>query len=175
MNEKMSAWMDDELNRFEERALIEDLEKNPELRARWERYHLAREAMRHELEAMAPRGFAERVAAALRDTAPVRRPRRLVRLGGTLAIAASVAVIALVGIQFLPGTNPGSEPGTLATTAPTAPSRTASAQWQNRRPEQTRNLNVYLVEHNEFSSSNSVGGMFPYVRTVSQGNDARTK
>jgi len=61
MNEKMSAWMDDELNRFEERALIEDLEKNPELRARWERYHLAREAMRHELEAMAPRGFAEKV------------------------------------------------------------------------------------------------------------------
>lgn len=174
MNEKMSAWMDDELNRFEERGLIEDLEMNPELRARWERYHLAREAMRHELETLAPRGFAEQVAAALRGSAPVRRPRRLVRLGGTLAIAASVAVIALVGIQFLPGTDPGGTPGTAAT-APTAPSRTASAQWQNRRPEQTRHLNVYLVEHNEFSSSNSVGGMFPYVRTVSQSDDARPK
>ncbi|MEK7733910.1 MAG: sigma-E factor negative regulatory protein [Pseudomonadota bacterium] len=174
MNEKMSAWMDDELNRFEERALIEDLEKNPQLRARWERYHLAREAIRHELETMAPRGFAERVGAGLRALAPVRRPRRLARLGGTLAIAASVAVIALVGIQFLPGQSPDGVPGTVAT-APTAPPRTASAQWQNRPPEQTRHLNVYLVEHNEFSSSNSVGGMFPYVRTVSQGNDARTK
>ena len=34
---------------------------------------------------------------------------------------------------------------------------------------------VYLVEHNEFSSSNSVGGMFPYVRVVSQGENVRPK
>jgi len=167
MNEKMSAWMDDELNRFEERALVERLENDAELRGRWERYHLAREAMRHELSALAPAGFADRVASELRQSVPLRRSRRWARLAGTAAIAASVAVIALVGIQFLPG-------GQLAN-APSVPVRTVSTQWQTRQPEQARNLNVYLVEHNEFSSSNSVGGMFPYVRVVSQGENVRTK
>jgi sigma-E factor negative regulatory protein RseA len=172
MNEKMSAWMDDELNRFEERALVERLENDAELRGRWERYHVAREAMRHELDALAPAGFADRVAGELRRAAPARRPRRWARLAGTAAIAASVAVIALVGIQFLPGpTAPG---GQLAN-APTAPARAVSSQWQTRQPEQAGNLNVYLVEHNEFSSSNSVGGMFPYVRVVSQGENVRPK
>lgn len=172
MNEKMSAWMDDELNRFEERALIERLESDTELRARWERFHLAREAMRYELSAMAPAGFAERVARELRQSVSVRRTRRWARLAGTAAIAASVAVMALVGIQFLPG---APTPGGPVANAPSAPVRAVSTQWQTRQPEQARNLNVYLVEHNEFSSSNSVGGMFPYVRVVSQGENVRTK
>lgn len=172
MNEKMSAWMDDELNRFEERALVDRLASDADLRGRWERYQLAREAMRHELDVLAPAGFAERVANELRQSTFIHRPRRWARLAGTAAIAASVAVIALVGIQFLPG--PPTPGGQLAN-APPAPVRTVSNQWQTRQPEQARNLNVYLVEHNEFSSSNSVGGMFPYVRVVSQGENVRTK
>jgi sigma-E factor negative regulatory protein RseA len=171
MNEKMSAWMDDELNRFEERALVERLNADAELRGRWERYHLAREALRHELADLAPAGFADRVAAAL-PPAATRHTRRLWRLAGTAAIAASVAVIALVGVQFLPG--PSAPAGPLAQ-SPAAPAHAVSTRWQTRKPEQANNLNVYLVEHNEFSSSNSVGGMFPYVRIVSQGEDHRPK
>jgi len=171
MKEKLSAWMDDELNRFEERALVKRLERDSELRGYWERCHLIREAIRHELDTMAPGTLAERVSSAIRSQPPARR-RRMVRLAGTAAIAASVAIVALVGVQFLSDPrSPGRAPGTVAH-APAAPVQAASA-WRNRQPEQAQNLNVFLVEHNEFSSTNSVSGMFPYVRIVSHGDDSR--
>jgi negative regulator of sigma E activity len=162
MSEKLSALMDDELTEFETRRVLDDLRDDPRQRATWERYHLARAALRNELDLAAAPGLAERIAGRLTQV-PVRSPRPL-RAAGTLAVAASVAAVAIIGVQWLNRPGSGSA-APVASQAVPAPSQVATRDNTPSATDTERTLNAYLVEHNEFATA-GMRGLLPYVRVV---------
>jgi sigma-E factor negative regulatory protein RseA len=173
MKEELSALVDNELSELEERRVLKTLAADPALRDTWGRYHLIRAALRRELEITSAPGLASRVTAHLAVLSPARAAfvwRPLAKVAGSLAIAATVAAVTLVGLQLLQRPD-GAGNAVVATSAPAAaPVRVGATRWDTNQPELERTLNVYLVEHNEFSST-GVGGMLPYVRVVGYDND----
>jgi sigma-E factor negative regulatory protein RseA len=165
MNEKLSALMDDELTEFETRRVIDEVARNPGHRATWDRYHLVRATLRNELDIIAAPDLAERVASRLADT-PVPAHRSL-RATGTLAVAASVAAVAIIGLQWLyrPDSSPSTPVAKQSAPAATQVASTQGASEKARQAETERTLNAYLVEHNEFATA-GMSGMLPYVRVV---------
>ena len=162
MKEKLSAFMDNELSELEMRRLLTALAADEALRATWGRYHLIGATLRR--ESITPVEIAARVTARLDESPPVARP--LARIAGQLALAASVAAVALVGAQWWFGNHPS--PTTVAQNAapPVEYLRTNGTRWNTRQPGAENTLNAFLVEHNEFAPTSGVGGMFPYVRVV---------
>jgi sigma-E factor negative regulatory protein RseA len=193
MKEKLSALVDNELDELDERRVMKALEKDADLRQTWERYHLVRSALHQELDALVPSDMAIRVATQIEsepaNVASYRR-RKISRLAGTLAMAASVAAIAVAGVQWFnrPVTMPVPSLATAGQSVPVntvaapIPSLTASqsapdnfiragtTRWNVKEPETESTLNAFLVEHNEFASSSGIGGMMPYVRVVGYDN-----
>lgn len=166
MNEKLSAFVDNELSELEQRRLLVELDRDPVLRAAWERYHLIGAALRRDLEHLAPADLSARVADAIAGEAG-HRPRRalavtLGRAFGGLAIAAAVATVAVLNfpLPFVPSKEAGSVATRVDASAPAVVARGKSSS------AATNPLNAYLVEHNEFAPTAGMGNMLPYVRTV---------
>lgn len=115
--ESLSALVDGEASELEVRRLLKA--EDEELKARWSRYQLAGAAMRRELGAMAPSGFADRISAALEEEAAPQAPQRhwWQRIG-QVAVAASVAGAVLIGVQQYPG---DAHPTAVADTSAAAP------------------------------------------------------
>lgn len=192
MKEKLSALVDNELDELDERRVMKALEKDADLRKTWERYHLVRSVLHQELDVLVPSGMAARVAAQIEsepaNVASFRR-RKISRTAGTLAMAASVAVIAVTAVQWFnrPVTapipslaagqsvpvDPVAAPVPSLAVSQTAPDnyiRADATRWDVKEPETESTLNAFLVEHNEFASSSGIGGMMPYVRVVGYDN-----
>ncbi len=163
MNEKISALMDAELEKLEERRLLETLTRDAALRRTWERYHLARAAMTNQLDYVAPSRVAERVYAELQHV-PLMVDRSGKRWVGGLAVAASVAALAIIGLPALQRPSTPTTP-TLAVSTFTPTGSRASATEVPDEPGEGR-LSAYLVGHNEFMPTAGMGGMLPYVRVV---------
>ncbi len=173
MNEKISALLDGELSARERDRLWQEMGQDPMLRAAWERYHMIRAALRKDIDVVANTDLAARVARGIEnDPAPFARPlsrlptRQFTKLAGGLAMAASVAAIAVFSFRstLLP------EPTQLTVSAPAADiALEPIAQVANTA--QDSSLNALLVKHNEFSPAASINGMMPYVRVVSHGGD----
>ncbi len=179
MNEKLSAFIDAEVDELEERRVLDALASDTELRTAWERYHLMRAAIRNELDDVLVPGLSERIAQRI-QTAPSLRTRKsfgkivsgsVVKAVGALAIAASVAAVAIVSLQTL--NRPDVQTGTsvaLKDTPWDEHIRAGTTHWDVDKPELESVLNVYLVEHNEFASI-GMSNMFPYVRVVAYDSD----
>jgi sigma-E factor negative regulatory protein RseA len=181
VNEDLSAWLDDEPPNIEPDILLRRLQNDAELRGRYERYHLIGDALRHDLPAVRDNTLAARISAGLRDEAPHRGAAHGAGRGGWqralggLAIAASVAVVAVLGVQSLtrePVGAPGSAQLADATPpadAPQAPleyARAPAVRWDLEQPEVESTLNDYLLSHNGRSATTGVQGMMPYGRIV---------
>jgi sigma-E factor negative regulatory protein RseA len=194
VKEKLSALVDNELGEFEERRVLEELDRDPQLRGIWQRYHLIRAAMANELDYLPSHTSTERLAAML-AAEPVVTARRsigqLPRMAGGLAIAATVAGIAIFGLQMLgPAvtSNPkSSSPASMVSAKSPAPMvaetravepsaaiqtvRSNSTRWDTPEPDDEHMLDVYLVQHSEFASA-GVRGMLPsYARVVGYSSD----
>lgn len=174
MKEKLSAFVDNELDELDEHRVYSALVENTAMRRTWERYHLARSALHQELEVILPPDMAERVSRQIAgepSEAGSYRRHQLARLAGTLALAASVAAIAILGVQRVNA--PPAQPVTLAASSPEAPApviRVGTTRWDTKEPQAEDALNAYLMEHNEFAST--LGGMMPsYVRVVGYDSD----
>jgi hypothetical protein len=84
-----------------------------------------------------------------------------------LAVAASVAVIAVLGVQQT--RTPDAVPGAVQVAAnPPAPASTERAEVQAQNGNR---LNAYLVNHSEYAASSGIPGISPYVRIVSYGQE----
>ncbi|MBB5015780.1 sigma-E factor negative regulatory protein [Rehaibacterium terrae] len=185
----LSALLDGELPPDRARFLLRRLERDPALRATWERWQLASSCLRRsELRPM-PAGFAERVAATL-DGEPVphgRRLPKLLRWVGGGAIAASVALAALLTVSPQPAPTPAEQvaaamPGRLnaasdLTEYDLRPRFAAPAQpvaisqrgpvlateavvfEQGLDPE----LQAYLIRHQSLLRQSGLGELAPYV------------
>ena len=178
MKEKISELVDNELSRLEHYRLIRTLENDHELRGVWERYHLMGTVIRNELNVMVGPTLADRIAQGIRQETPASaysiyftsRLPVYTRIATGMAIAASVAVVAIFALQPLPpsGAPPlqvalQSPPPAVIAPAPVAPVQAA--------PQGT--LNTYLVEHSEFTPNAGMNGMLSYVRIVGHGNNKR--
>ena len=103
LNESLSQLMDGETEDADGR-IIDDLLHNPGRRDTWWRYHLIADVLRHDTELLAHRNLAGRISAALEAEPFILAPRPLwqrnwVKPVAGFAIAASVAVVAILGLQ----------------------------------------------------------------------------
>lgn len=126
LRESLSAIVDDEADEFELRRVLNELDKNPELKASWDRFHLIGSVMRREHSRRAI-DLRERVwlaldgvqahanidtEEALTEPVSVRDSRRpwLGWMTG-VAVAASVALAVVIGFGGFNDTNEGAAPG----------------------------------------------------------------
>ena len=174
MKEKISELVDNELSHLEHYRLLRTLENDHELRGVWERYHLMGTVIRNELDVMVGPALADRIAQGIRQEIPVpvyfiSRLPSYTRVAAGMAIAASVAAVAIFTLQPL---SPSNAPSQIALQSPppaiAAPAAVGPAQ---AAPQGT--LNTYLVEHSEFTPNAGMNGMMSYVRIVGHGNNKR--
>ncbi len=122
-DERLSSLLDGELDDTQQRHAVDALGGDAEARERWERFHLAGDALHGDLaEAIDPR-FASRVMAAIDDEPAIlapslprqsststststsstrtHAPSRLSKRFAGLAVAASVAAVAVMGVESL--------------------------------------------------------------------------
>jgi len=191
--EAISALVDDEVTSREGASAVDDLLADGEMAGRWERYHLIRDALHHNLPEHPEAELAARIRQQL-EAEPIplharRRPdwRHVGRQAAGLAVAASVTVAVFLGVWQGPeSANPGGEPPLAAEVgtgvgdrvADSGFSRVASGGAMDSTPAATReraaaSLERYLVNHSEFAGSSSMRGMLPYTRVVG-GGEVRT-
>ena len=179
--ERISGLVDGELHDADRADAIDTLLHNDSARQCWERYHLISDAMKRNLPAAMDKGFANSVMAALKDEPTVLAPpRREVstftkRVAG-LAVAASVAAIGVLGVQFMYQEDGlVTAPDQIAQLQPSQssagnPALQSSVQLvsQEAIPLTSRrippNLNRYLLDHSQQTAG--VQGIVPYARIV---------
>lgn len=169
MKERLSALMDEELDGAEADGCLAQLAEDKALRDAWGVYHLIGDTLRGEAGQGLPPAFAQRLAA----EPTVLAPRRTARPAGrgawyAFSAAASVAAVALVGWMALP---------LFEAPAPIAKAPPAQAIATVAVPPApvpvAHGVNDYVLAHQRFSPSSAMGGMAPYVRTVSESREAR--
>ena len=168
MKDRLSALMDGELDDNSAAEVLQTLASDREAVDTWRTYQLISDALRQ--NRLLSDGFTARVSARLaaeptvlapRAAAPILQPdsRRWV----ALSAAASLAAVALVGwLAFAPQPQLG-RPGPSVAQAPVSEQPTQP----NIVPLPSQ-ANDYLLAHQGFSPRNSLQGMAPYVRTVSE-------
>lgn len=179
IKEQLSALMDGELPEAERRLLLERLAREPDLRDHWTRYQLISSALHQGLPERIDLTLADRVQAALADDTAyhgsTNRFARLLKPVAGLAVAASVAVVAILAVQTSQA--PTSSPVQIAATpdvtgdpgvmpGPEAYTRVAGTRWDAQQRQVRERLNEYLVNHSEYAASGGMPGMQPYVRIV---------
>ena len=178
MKEKISELVDNELSDLEHYRLIRTLENDGGLRGVWERYHLISTVIRNELDVMVSPALADRIAQGIREETPASaystyfssRLPGYTRVAAGMAIAASVAAVAIFTLQ--PLSPPNALPSQIALqNPPPAIAAPAAVRPVQAAPQGT--LNTYLVEHSEFTPNAGMNGMLSYVRVVGHGNNKR--
>ncbi|MDB5865342.1 MAG: Anti-sigma-E factor RseA [Betaproteobacteria bacterium] len=167
----ISALMDGELDEHPARHEIARLKNDPELRDRWDTFHLVGDALRGEpmMSAGFSAAFAQRLAAEPTVLAPRRASRQAKRVTTyALSAAASVSAAALVAWVAMSGPNADSMlagRGTDARLESAGSTSGASAIPASVSIDGT--MNEYFLAHQGFSPSTAIQGLAPYIRTVS--------
>jgi len=174
--------MDGEANAAESERIIDAVSRDQALRGVWGRYHLIGAAIRQESAAYGSEVLPRRIAAGI-EAEPSSastvvsmsvRKRSMARMVGSLAIAASVAAVALIGVQFRAPDSKQPDAQVAVTTAPVTTRdyirAAGETRWKQRQPGTEHKLNMYLVEHNEFSPTTSIKGMMNYGRIAGYDN-----
>lgn len=104
--ERISSLIDGEFDgAFDVDSCLDHLAENKEASHRWERYHLISDALKRNLPPVIDSQLASRVMAELENEPTVLAPSRTRSSIGKqmagLAVAASVATIAVLGVQFM--------------------------------------------------------------------------
>jgi len=168
--EKISAFMDGEVEGVEATGQIARLREDSRLRAAWDTYHLIGDTLRGEKLGFA-QDFTASVSARLAGEPTVLAPRTRAPLQAAvrrfaLPVAASVGGMALVAWLAVFNNPFAPQKETLAVKSPAA----VEAKVQIANGE----VNDYLLAHQQFSSSTTLQGVASYVRTVS-GQDMEEK
>lgn len=164
---KISEWMDGELDGNAVRQQVERLKQDTELRQVWYTFHLIGDVMRGE-RALSP-DFERRLSARLAGEPTVLAPRtHPVRRFTTYALsaAASLSAVALVGWVAYVNNPLGPQPEIAVAPAPPKPALIA-AEPQLASVPSDGTMNEYLIAHQEFSPSTELQGLAPYIRGVS--------
>ena len=168
--EKISAFMDGEIDGSEAGGQVTRLKEDPHLRAAWDTYHLIGDTLRGEKLSLS-RDFTAKVSARLANEPTVLAPRNRAPLQATvrrfaLPVAASVGGMALVAWLAVFNNPFAPQKEILAVESPAMAMKTQVANGE---------VNDYLLAHQQFSSSTTLQGVASYVRTVSSGLDMEVK
>ncbi len=161
--ESISALADDELNDVARTRLVDRMTEDRELRETWERYHLIRDCLTDAVPLQGADSLAARIQSKLEHEPVVLAHSKRRRRAGFLkpiagaAIAASVAVLAVLGVQSLSTSTDASRAVTNH--------EVAGLRWDTQEPAVEQRLNSYLVNHSEYQG-NGMHGMLPYARIV---------
>jgi len=183
IDEKLSAFVDGELEAVEADRLISDILSNDELRSRWANYH----SISHSLNGQSVNSevdLSSSISAALANEPTVFAPQHKKRIfpaalkqAAGMAIAATVAAVAVLMVQ--PEEQNLFNPGAVAK-APTISSPIANqtvlpvgVNWSVAEPSVASKLNAYLVNHNGYSTP--VRGAMPFAQIVSYGTKHSVK
>lgn len=186
INESVSAFLDQELSPHDLQETLDRVLADETLRGVWDRYHLIGDSIRGEGVRLSAAGIADQVRAGLEVEPAILAiqgakrsytgaPSRWRRPVAGVAMAASVAALALVALPLLTEREPGADPVLVTRPAtpvsPQAPIQyvnSGATRWENlETPEIESRLNRYLVDHSEYASSGGLGGVFPYTAFVS--------
>lgn len=201
-DEKISSLVDGELDDTEHQQTVNKILADEEKCCCWERYHLISSAMKRNLPRNIDCQFASRVRAELENeptvlAPPSHKPHSFGKRMAGLAVAASVATVAVLGVQFM-----YQEDGTVSNqqmvNLPVTDVRTANApvnQPPSRQDIQTvtqslqqspalshpnrqmlPQIHRYLLDHSRRASSGLPQGVTPFDRGVistDSGNIAR--
>lgn len=168
MKEKLSAFVDGDLQGEGLQAHLGRLRTDPELRSAWDTYHLIGDALRGQISPE----IAARVVARLREEPTVLAPRPerktpSARLGWYLmSAAASMAAVAFVVWTASPGWHV--EPQLAESSTPAA-APVATLVSSVPSPE----VENYLLAHQPYSHASAMQGIATYVRSVSDERAAR--
>lgn len=184
--ESVSALVDDEADAAGVGA-IEALLRDEAARRAWARYHVISDCLRGTLPRHIDPGLARRISDALRREATILAPAqghrsRILKPLAGLAVAASVAAVAILGIRSGEEARDGQSQPAIAVQTPLAPpARTITfasghpgaqpARAQTTQGRSSARLNRYLVNYNEYRNNAAVQGMIPYVRIVAPENN----
>jgi negative regulator of sigma E activity len=170
INDQISAFIDDELSEQESAFLVRRFEHNPAARNRAMRYTVIGSAMRGELLQPDPDVLRRRIAAAMagvpQTAAAVPRQNQRWSFGFAkplvgVGIAASVALVALVGLRSLNEARFAPAPGAAAVTATGIVAQEVSVPPSYVVPQEVNGqhtivspirLTNYLVHHGEYAS-----------------------
>lgn len=148
-DEHISALVDGELDPKGSAFLIRRLSDDPHMHYRWQRFHLVRACLQREFNG--PVSLVSRVQAALENEAAPERPGRfapLMRMGVGGAVAASVAMVAVLGLaNRMDSGNPG------------GPEPVQSPGFVSQSNPLDRQFNAPLVPAGFGTIDNSAGGI----------------
>ncbi|HSH27633.1 MAG TPA: RseA family anti-sigma factor [Wenzhouxiangella sp.] len=178
--ENLSSLMDGELDRKGRKFLLRRLAGDADMKASWNRMHLVRACLHQ--EDLASGDLVGRVAAALdAEPAPSRSlPARLLRPVAGGAIAASVAVMAIVGINSsmleqqgavaLEGDEPGfvSQPTELD--RPFTQSAVPVSYSEDRRAQRQR-ISGYVMRHHQAAGNTGFVSWVPIVTDINDNEE----
>ncbi len=180
--EHLSSLMDGELSRDAGLFLTRRLSSDEEMCDTWERYHLIRDCIRQPGSKQAVLGLSSKLNASLEaEELPKGSPwinNRWLKPVSGLAIAASVALMAIVVTAPQPGELPGTDssqttvvnqpfvsPNTLALTPALAPA-TQTVSYAPGDQAKANRLNAYLLRHNQMARTAGRQGFVSFVPIV---------
>ncbi len=168
--ENFSAFVDGEQAGNND-ELIKSISRDPELSAKWQRYHVIRDGLRGELADEPSFDIAANIAQAIEQEPAILAPKRriadipvigqvipLVKQSGQLLVAASVAAVAILGFQnFNSQTVEETQPFVTAPPLAGPQGGLAPVSLEQTRPvtrndmaallEQRRQLNALIADH----------------------------
>ena len=181
--DKLSTLMDGELRDHREQGkLFDELASDEGMKEAWQRYHLARDAIKGQLSDFPNLDVSAAVHESLKSEPVILtpiwqrlNPRFVMKQVAGLAVAAAVGTIAVLSVQQAQIADADNNTIAQVDNQPVK-SQVASATGQIRQVSFTTRekldvaveskLSGYLVNHNEFSNSVRVSGVMPYTRIV---------
>ena len=176
--EQLSAMMDGELD-ASDASVVDALMNSDNLKSSWGRYHLVSDCLQQQLPESVDQDLAQRISDSLEAEphilAPVsKRKSTVLKPIAGFAIAASVATVAILGIQQ--NDDKGAANGNIAIAAnssaiPQSLSQPVANSVDENQLRQVKSdararMNSYLVNYSEYRTNAGLQGMLPYARTV---------
>lgn len=174
-NELLSALVDGELQGEELEQVLHLLTKDEQAMQQFQRYQLSSDVLNGHGAVSQNASLSEQISAEISNElahvlAPERKqsaqiisfPQQFWKQTASLAIAASVGALAVVGVMSQPQNQLA--PLAVIEAPVTATAAYASNRWTVGEQEVEDRLNTYLVDHNEYVGEASV---FSYARVVS--------
>lgn len=168
--ENLSALVDGENSDYSSSRsqVLDAVKDDAELQLKWKSYHLIRDGLRQELPVNMNFDIADRVSQALEAEPAILAPKRtwrdlplignvvpFAKQGGQMAIAASVAVAMIIGVQHL-NQSDANQPFNAAPPIPGIQGGLSPVSFDQTRSipnsdgvEQRRRINAYLTDHKQ--------------------------
>lgn len=180
VGEQLSSAVDGELENESSRFLLRRLESDTELNSRWHRFQVIGDCMRGQYAGRSAMQLRTRIAAqiadeplpALNDHSATQSQRRFLRPMAGIAVAASVAVVAVMGLRNQAPTQEETQPLAVPTASISADTVQPAAA-ATRRSNIDARLSRYLVRHNEMAPEGGRSGFVSYAHMVSTGAGQR--